>query len=493
VHCPGVRTIVLTSHLHMLTCAAGANWGERMADDIIAKATTRQMSLELFEDMFPEGLSISESSKEIGYQRNNVFIDITDLGIAARRLIDAAYFIVAQEEQAAPHYDVDLNYFKWLMRYDSKNHTHLRSVVTEAQKALIQVTDTPHNREPSVEDLWVSVQLIGIVGIRGGRIRFEVPPQLLRHIRDPQKSHWLSLRITSAFTLSAARAIYDHVLPFVGQGLTDWIPLNSVRAWIGKSGTSAAVFKYFKRDTLEPAVRQINDLSDIELSYETRTESPSTKKIDRLRFRMNRKDTADSVRASLQGAQNLYLTLKNEFGISEKQFGLISENRALWTDERIQQAIEYTRFRLNQGKITQSPGGYLMKALRDNWQIPDAERKMVQVLEERAAAERARDTAREQAIRDVEASHAAKDAEARSRIAQEVNLGREQFHQFDARSRKDFVRGYLASPAGKLLVKRLKLDATSLTENELLSHADLSWGFLQYVFLRNKAKARTTS
>jgi replication initiator protein len=462
-----------------------------MADDIVAKATTRQMSLELFEDMFPEGLSVSESTKEIGYQRNNVFIDITDLGIAARRLIDAAYFIVAQEEQAAPYYDVDLNYFKWLMRYDSKNHTHLRSVVTEAQKALIQVTDTPHHREPTAQDLWVSVQLLGIVGIRGGRIRFEVPPQLLRHIRDPQKSHWLSLRITSAFTLSAARAIYDHVLPFVSQGITDWTSLDAVRAWVGKSGTSAAVFKYFKRDTLEPAVRQINELSDIDLSYETRTESPSTKKIDRLRFRMSRKDTADSVRASLQGAQNLYLTLKNEFGISAKQFTLISENRAIWTDERIQQAIEYTRFRLEQGKITQSPAGYLMKALRDNWQIPDAERKMVQLLEEKAAAERAKETAKEQAIRSVEANHAARDAEAKSRIAQEVNLGREQFEQSDVRSRREFVRGYLASPAGKLLVKRLKLDAASLGEAELLSHADLSWGFLHHVFLRSKSKART--
>ncbi|MFC0693971.1 replication initiation protein [Paraburkholderia humisilvae] len=451
------------------------------------------MSLALFEDMFSEGLPISDASKEIGYQRNNVFIDITDLGIAARRLIDAAYFIVAQEEHVAPHYDVELNYFKWLMRYDSKNHTHLRSVITEAQKALIQVTDTPHNRAPTAEDLWVSVQLVGIVGIRAGRIRFEVPPQLLRHIRDPQKSHWLSLRITSAFTLSAARAIYDHVLPFIHQGLTDWIPLELVRAWVGKSGTSAAVFKYFKRDTLEPAVRQINELSDIELAYETRTESPSSKKIDRLRFRVNRKDTADSVRASLQGAQELYLTLKNEFGITTKQFNLVSENRAVWTDERIQQAIEYTRFRLDQGKVTQSPAGYLMKALRDNWQIPDAERRMVQVLEEKAAAERAGETAKAQAIKHVEASHAARDAEVKSRIAQEVDLGREQFAGADARARKEFVRGYVASPAGKLLLRRLKLDPTSLTEAELLGHADLSWGFLQYVFLRSKGRRQTSA
>ncbi|SAL36367.1 initiator RepB protein [Caballeronia choica] len=463
-----------------------------MADEIVAKATPRQMSLGLFEDMFPDGLPINESPKEIGFQRNNVFVEITDMGVTARRLIDAAYFIVAQEKGNADHYDVELNYFKWLMRYDSKNHVHLRAVITEVQKSLIQVTDTPPDQAPQEKDLWVSVQLLGIVGIHNGRIRFEVPPQLLRHIKDTDKSHWLSLRITSAFTLSAARAIYDHILPFVPHGMTDWIPLDVIRNWAGKSGASAAVFKYFKRDTFEPAVRQINELSDIDLSYETRTESVSSKKIDRIRFRMSRKETADSVRASLQGAQELYLALKNEFGVTTKQFIIISENRAVWTDERIQQAIEYTRFRLDQGKITKSPAGYLMKALRDNWQVPEAERKMVAILEEKAEAERVEEHAKEHAIKKVEANHAARDAEVRSRTAEEVRQGRALFEAFDARARKDLVRSYLVSPAGKLLVKRLKLESASLTEVDLLSHADLAWAFSQFVFLRTKSKAKKT-
>jgi hypothetical protein len=460
-----------------------------MADDIQARATSRQMSLALFEDMFPEGLPINEASQEIGYQRNNVFVDITDLGVTARRLVDAAHFIVAQEPVSPKYYDVELSYFRWLMRYDSNNYKHLRAVITEAQKALIQVTDTPPDRAPNEDDLWVSVHLLGIVGIKKGRIQFEVPPQLIRHIKDPAKSHWLSLRITAAFTLSYARAIYDHVVPFVHLGITDWIPLDIVRNWPGKSASSAAVFKYFKRDYFEPAVRQINELSDIELSYETRTESPSSKKIDRIRFRMKRKEGAESIRANLQGAQELYVTLKNEFGFTEKQFNTISENRAVWTDERIQQAIEYTRFRLNQGKVTQSPTGYLLKALRDNWRIPEAELKMAAVLEEKAAVERADEMAKENSKKLLEASHAESEATAKAQIAEEVRLGRQHFDEADAKTRKDLVRSYLVSPAGKLTIKRLKLEADAISELDLMSHADLTWGFCHFVFVRAKAKA----
>ena len=50
-----------------------------------------------------------------------------------------------------------------------------------------------------------------------------------------------------------------------------------------------------------------------------------------------------------------------------------------WTDERIQQAVEYTRFRIKRGQVKKSPAGYLMRALRDNWKISDAERTMVDV------------------------------------------------------------------------------------------------------------------
>lgn len=460
-----------------------------MTDEIQASATSRQMSLALFEDMLAEGLPISDAKKEIGYQRNNVFIDISDVGITARRLIDAAHFIVAQEPTAPKYYDVELSFFRWLMRYDSYNYKHLRKVISEAQKALVQVTDTPPDRAPTEDDQWVSVQLLGIVAIRRGRISFEVPQALLRHIKDPDKSHWLSLRITSAFTLSYARAIYDHVLPFVGQGGTDWIALEEVRAWAGKSGSGAGAFKYFKRDSLEPAVRQINELSDLDIAYETRTESPKSKKIDRIRFRLARKAQAHAIRANLQDAKDIYLTLKHEFGLTERQFSMISQNRANWTDDRIHSAIEYTRTRLLQGKITQSPSGYLMKALREGWTISPAEKTMSEVLERKstAAADALQKVVRAQQA--VQQSNAARETEARHKLADEVATGRQVFDLADEKTRRELLRAYFASAAGKLTVKRLKLAPATLDESEVLAHPDLAWAFCQFVYLRHKPKA----
>jgi hypothetical protein len=455
-----------------------------------SRVTSRQMALALFEDMFDLGVPITEANREIGYQRNNFFTQIVNMGLPARRFLDAAYFIVAQDQEERDQYDVELNYFKWLMRYDSRNLKHLRTIAEEAQDAKIQVTDTPLERDPNENDLWVSVQLMGMVGFHRGRIRFDVHPRLVPHIRDPKKSHWLSLRISTAFTRSLARAIYDQVLPSVPDGRTEWIPLEEMRNWPGRMGANAAIFKYFKRDWLEPAVREINEVSDIELSYETRTESTSSKKIDRIRFLLKRKDTADAVMASLADASHIYKILKEEFNLSTKQFTEISENRDVWTDSHIQQAVEYTRFKLDRGLVKKSPAGYLMRALRDNWKMSEAERKMVEVQSKLITDDTDAKHTKSETQTSVARSVASREEEVRARMNEESRTGREHFNAADAKTRKELIRLWVLSREGKLMLRRMKLEAATVTEAEILANTELVWYLGQFVFGRvNSARA----
>ena len=454
------------------------------------KVTPRQMALALFEDMFDLGMPISEANREIGYQRNNFFTQVVNMGLPARRFLDAAYFIVAQEQEARDQYDVELNYFKWLMRYDSRNLKHLRGIAEEAQDAKIQITDTPLDREPNEDDLWVSVQLMGMVGFHRGRIRFDVHPRLVPQIRDPRKSHWLSLRISTAFTRSLSRAIYDQVLPSIPNGRTEWIRLEEMRSWPGKMGANAAIFKYFKRDWLEPAVREINEVSDIELTYETKTESITSKRIDRIRFLLKRKDTADAALASLADASHLYKILKDEFNLSTIQFTEISENREVWTDSRIQQAVEYTRFKINRGLVKKSPAGYLMRALRDNWKMSEAERTMVDVQAKLLTDETDAEVVKNETRSSVARTIASREEEVRARMNEDSRKGREHFSSCDAKTRKELLRTWVTSSQGKLMLRRMKLDASTVTEEEVVSNADLVWYLGQFVFGRvNSSRA----
>jgi hypothetical protein len=421
-------------------------------------ATSRQLALALFEDASGQGLSVDAARSDIGFARNNILIRIVDLGVAARRLIDAAYFIVAQEQDPRDIYEVELDYFKWLMRYSSRNNAHLEQVITEAQKALIQATAAAG--DDGGERPFGSTQLIGRISYQGGRFQFRVPPDLIGIIRGKGKSHWLSLRITS---------------------------LDELRGWQGEMGANAQVFKYFKRDWLDPAVQQINDVSDLTISYESRT-LPGSRKIGSLRFRLTRKDVAERLLHTHEHAQEIYQALKREFGLSTAQFSQIAAARDTYTDERLEQAIDRTRFSLKIGKVTKSPAGFFMKALKEGWQVSDAEREMLQVQQNLALREQQDAAAKEQSQAQMKFQTAAQEVNARERIAEELRQGWTEYERASTEQQDDWRRTYKRTPAGKLILRRLNFDPMAdLTADAFVKHSELKDAFAGYVFTRTKA------
>ena len=446
-------------------------------------ATSRQLALALFDDASAEDLPLDAARSDIGFARKNVLIRIIDLGVAARRLIDAAYFIVAQEEQPRDLYDVELDYFKWLMRYSSRNNAHLEQVITEAQRALIQATTAP---EADGSKPFGSVQLIGRISYQGGRFQFRVPPDLIGIIRGPGKSHWLSLRITSLFTLSYARVMYDHLLPYADDGMTDWLELEELRSWQGAMGAKAYEFKYFKRDWLAPAVEQINEVSDLNISYETRNE-PGSRKIGRLRFRIERKELAERVLHTHEQAQALYRTLKQELGLSSAQLNQIAADRDKYTDERLEQAIERTRFSLKLGNISKSPAGFFMKALKEQWIVSDAERQMVHIQESLAQEEKRELQEKQQVQTRMALRIAAQEVHAQDRMVEEVRLGWAAYEAATIKQQEDWRRTYKGTPAGKLTLRRLGIDPSAeLSDAMIAKYPDLKDGFAGYVFNRSR-------
>lgn len=495
-----------------------------MSSSVARRVTPLQFALDLFVEMAPAQRSIDEAApdKDIGYQKNRVFARIIGLGLSARRFVDAAYFIVAQDPDIQENYDVTLSFFKWLMRYDSRNKKHFSSVIRSVKSSMLEVMSAPvvsvdaegrmleEPTEPGdekgtggVDDLDAAVQdeegdwleLIGRVSVRNGRIRFRVPVELQRLIKDPQNSYWTSLLITSKFTLIYARGIYDHVLPTVPNGITDWLSLDLVRNLPGKSWANNAEFKYFKRDYLEPAINQINELSDIEMSYETRAGTPGSRKKDQIRFKLKRKEAAVASKADMLNSVALFMTLQKEFALSDSQLERIAQNRAVWTDERIQQAIEYTRWKIRQGEKIKTAAGYMMKALSDNYRVSEADKQVELIQAQLVEASVDQREAKSERQKAVEASLAAATAADDQRRQEELRLAREFFNAADKIPREELVRKFVASSTmGVRAIERQNLKPAQVTEANILSFPDVSNTFIPFVAgeLRKAMRARRT-
>ncbi len=67
---------------------------------------------------------------------------------------------------------------------------------------------------------------------------------------------------------------------------------------------------------------------------------------------------------------------------------------------------------------------------------------------------------------------------------EESRQGREHFGAADTKARQEFVRAWLASREGKLVLKRMKLEASSVSEGVILANSELAWYLGQFVFGR---------
>lgn len=132
--------------------------------------TQQQLALDIFASMDLIDAPITDISTDFAFRKPRLLVDVSDIGLLARRALNGCYF-VAQETPDAEAHTVDLRFFKWIIRYDSNNNAHLKKVLREAQKSAVQVNVIDAN-DPK-DDSWVSVPMIGAAGIRKGRLSLD--------------------------------------------------------------------------------------------------------------------------------------------------------------------------------------------------------------------------------------------------------------------------------------------------------------------------------
>ncbi|MDZ5455773.1 replication initiation protein [Azohydromonas lata] len=333
-----------------------------------------QLALAVFEETVSrEGAqaTLARSSTDITYRKSNVLIDVGELSLAARKGLNVMHFLASQAPADVQRFDVELGLFKFLMNYESRNHQHLEKALREAQKSSIRIERMrPNATSPD----WISVPLVGAVGVAGGRVYFDFHPAIRKLHLDPSSYTYLSLRTSCVFTSIYAHGLYEHLKALAYKGSpTEWVPLEDVKRWLGVAETKwLAEFKTFRKEALQKAVDQLCELSDLHVEYETKS-VPGSKKVGHIRFLFRTQSGALAVSVEhTQALRSLYDTLVREFGLGQSDVEQITQSGT--SPERIKAAIDFVRHRIaTQRKKISAPGRYLMTAIQEGYAIPTAE------------------------------------------------------------------------------------------------------------------------
>jgi hypothetical protein len=148
-------------------------------------------------------------------------------------------------------------------------------------------------------------------------------------------------------------------------GITPWFEVDALRVWLEcDKKQTYNLFKHFRNKVLEVAVTEISDVTGLDISMLMQN-VPGSKKVGSVRFKWKGGQHSDEQKTALVILRNTYETLRNEFALNQSEFDEIIKNRLTYTDERIQQAIEYTRHQATAGKVRLRAGGYFMTRSTD--------------------------------------------------------------------------------------------------------------------------------
>lgn len=447
------------------------------ADQKYLQSPEHQLALQLFQELEPQNVSIAQSKVDVGFNINQVLVDVKDLSVLARRALLGCYFLAATTpENLSGQYDFDLGFFKWLINYSNSNNlTHLKKVLREAQKAALEANllDPEH----PTKDKWASVPLMGIVTIQGGRIAFQLPSPLVAGIANPDGiMMYLSLRIQANFTSIYAQTLFAKVVPLKSDGCTPWMSLPEFARWMNIDQFKwAKEYRYLNRDVICVAVAQINEHSDIELTLDTKKEA-GTRKVAFLRFLIRAKQDQQNwtgAANSVVSEQQIYDVLTNEFRMSPKDLDTVMANRDRWTNSRILDAIAYTRHRMNDSKQEhlRKPGSYFLKALAEGYRIVTEEEHKA------AQADKAFELNRRQQVQQEAKSKAAIKVE-----STETKAILAAYAKLDEGKQAELWALYLKSPAWRAVKLGLEAEAAGSPDRvALLRDPKIKAGFARMV------------
>ena len=175
-----------------------------------------------------------------------------------------------------------------IIDYTSPNRKHLKDALTQMQKLTVQWDFLQQDGDA----MWASCVLLPFVGFDRDRVYYSYAPQIKPMLFHSKIYARLDLRIQRTFRLDSAAALYEWVNRFRTNPskLTNEMIWEDWRWVIYGEVTEKSVlneYKLFKREKLKPAIKEINEKSD--LTIEMFENKDGGRSVKHLQFKVEEK------------------------------------------------------------------------------------------------------------------------------------------------------------------------------------------------------------
>ena len=265
--------------------------------------------------------------------------------------------------------------------FNSHNEDHLK----ETLKSLVDCTVEWNILGKDKDEEWGVASLLASARIKDGICTYGFAPHLRLKLYNPRIYTKLNLRLQNRFTSRYALILWEVCFDYFdiarGEGETPFIPLETFRELMGVGNDDYPVFKELNRNVIKPAIKEINELTNFFVEVEQKRIG---RKIGELKFRISRLKELPSVEPvqetflfDIEDLPPVALKLV-QAGVSRKEALRIAnqewdavdaaampedrEDFAVYVEEKIGLARNATSVK--------NAGGFIVKAIRENYQDP---------------------------------------------------------------------------------------------------------------------------
>jgi hypothetical protein len=342
------------------------------------------------------------------------------LTLLQRKISNILLFNAYENLLSKDAHQIHLRDLAELAGFDSKDEQLLK----DAFRRLAQTTVEWNVLEDGQEEWGVATLLSHAKVLLGrGIFQYGYDVELRKKLFNPEIYARINLSIQRQFTSGYALALYETCVRYKNVGSTGWIDLEKWRALFGV-GESYPQFKKLNEKVVKPAIKEVNDTSDIWVQKEVQREK---RRIVAMRFSVQ-----ENPQMSLSFPQELVgnplLKRLLDFGVSKTAaVDLMVDYNA----ERITENLDYVEAELTAGKSIKKVGAYALKAIQDDYRP-----KKTVLEQEREAA-----TARNKRRGELEAQLAALEAAFQQEKSRQV---REAFEALSDEARQALIRTFEA-------------------------------------------------
>ena len=271
--------------------------------------------------------------------------------------------------------------------FDSRDYDHLK----ETLEALVDCTVKWNILGKDKKQEWGVASLLAEARIKDGICSYAYPPYLRTRLYNPRIYTKLNLRLQNQFNSRYALILWEVCFDYFdlsrNEGETPFIPIETFRELLGLEKGEYPVFKVLNRDVIKPALKEINGLTDYHVEVERKRIG---RRISELKFKISRLKELPSLEPTqiplfdeIEDLPTIAVKLvqsgvsrKEALRIANQEWDVVDatarpedkEDFAVYVEGKIELARHATSVK--------NAGGFIVKAIQENYQNPEFEKQL---------------------------------------------------------------------------------------------------------------------